>query len=335
MIVPTKHFVHLYLGLADRTNLTTSWSFTWNEETPLTHGIAKKWKTEHMTRIIRGCAVIAISFALHSSLAATEPAPTVSKATRDENGFLVHTVQSSFQAGVVKIRVLLPDKLDPTKKYTALYVLPVEALDENRYGDGFLEAKRKDLHNKHQLICVAPTFSHLPWYADHPTDKDIQQEAYLLKVVLQFIERKYSANPKREGRLLVGFSKSGWGAWTLLLRHPDVFHKAAAWDAPLMKAAPNQFGMGPIFGSQENFNRYEVTKLLAQRAELLRKQDRLVLTGHGGFREHHQQTHQLLEKLDIRHQYRDGPKRKHHWNSGWLEEAVDLLVENRTAANSQ
>jgi enterochelin esterase-like enzyme len=274
----------------------------------------------------RGTA-IAVFFLLIGSAAAREPAPTISNAIKDANGFLVHTVQSSFQTGTVKIRVLLPDNIEPSKKYTVLYVLPVEALDENRWGNGLLEVKQKGLHNKHGLICVAPTFSHLPWYADHPTDKGIQQEACLLKVVVPFIERTYSAVPKREGRLLVGFSKSGWGAWTLLLRHPNVFHKAAAWDAPLMKAAPNQFGMEPIFGSQENFEQYEVTTLLARRAELLRKMNRLVLTGHGGFREHHQQMHQLLEKLDIRHQYRDGPKRKHHWNSGWLEEAVDLLLD--------
>jgi enterochelin esterase-like enzyme len=290
---------------------------------------------EHQTlpkTVKRGCKIITVYFAILGSVAASEPATTISTAITDESGFLVHTVKSSLQAGTVKIRVLLPDKLDSSKKYPVLYVLPVEAGDENRYGNGLLEAKRKDLHNTYQLICVAPTFSHLPWYADHPTDKGIQQEAYFVKVVVPFVERTYAASAKREGRLLVGFSKSGWGAWTLLLRHPNVFHKAAAWDAPLMKAAPNQFGMGPIFGTQENFRRYEVTRLLAQRADLLRKTDRLVLTGYGGFREHHQQMHQLLEKLGIGHQYRDGPQQKHHWNSGWLEEAVDLLVERRKAA---
>ena len=209
---------------------------------------------EHQTlpkTVKRGCKIITVYFAILGSVAASEPATTISTAITDESGFLVHTVKSSLQAGTVKIRVLLPDKLDSSKKYPVLYVLPVEAGDENRYGNGLLEAKRKDLHNTYQLICVAPTFSHLPWYADHPTDKGIQQEAYFVKVVVPFVERTYAASAKREGRLLVGFSKSGWGAWTLLLRHPNVFHKAAVWDAPLMKAAPNQFGMGPIFRSEE------------------------------------------------------------------------------------
>ena len=213
-------------------------------------------------------------------------------------------------------------------KYPVLFILPVEARDGNRYGNGLVELKKADLQNKHGVICVAPTFSHLPWYADHPTDKTIRQEEYFLKVVVPFVDRQYPAIGRPEGRLLVGFSKSGWGAYTLLLRNPDVFGKAAAWDAPLMKEKPNQFGMGPIFGSQDNFKKYELISLFKQRADLLKKSKRLVLTGYGGFRPHHEQAHNLMQKLDIKCEYRDGPKRKHHWNSGWLPEAVALLMSN-------
>ena len=38
---------------------------------------------------------------------------------------------------------------------------------------------------------VAPTFSHLPWYADHPTKPEIRQETYFLKVVVPFIDKTY------------------------------------------------------------------------------------------------------------------------------------------------
>ena len=60
------------------------------------------------------------------------------------------------------------------------------------------------------------------------------------------------------GRLLLGFSKSGWGAFSLLLRHPDVFGRAAAWDAPLMMNKPGPYGSGDIFGTPENFARYQI-----------------------------------------------------------------------------
>ena len=139
--------------------------------------------------------------------AAAEAKPEISSARKDANGFLAHTVKSPFQSGTTKIRVLLPDRLDRSKRYPILFILPDESGDGNRYGDGLLEARKRGLHNKHSLICVAPTFSHVPWYADHPTDKEIRQETYFVKVVVPFVERTYPAIAKRDERLLVGLPK--------------------------------------------------------------------------------------------------------------------------------
>src|SRR5437773_1672793 len=80
----------------------------------------------------------------------------------------------------------------------------------------------------------------------------IRQETYFVKVVVPFVEKQYPAQAEPGGRLLVGFSKSGWGAYSLLLRHPDVFGKAAAWDAPLTMTRP-QYGMADIVGTPEQF----------------------------------------------------------------------------------
>lgn len=259
--------------------------------------------------------------------------PLVSDATLDEHGFQVHRVTSEYQAGETLIRVLLPDKFDANERLNVLYLLPVEANTEHRYGDGLVEAKKLDLANQHRLICVAPTFSHLPWYADHPTDKTIRQESYFLKVVVPTVEKLYPALAERDGRLLVGFSKSGYGAWSLLLRHPGLFAKAAAWDAPLMKTEPNQFGMGPIYGTPENFAPYRIDQLLRDRAERLRPKAgeqptaRLIQLGYGNFRDHHQRAEALLNELQIPHSYADGPKLEHTWHSGWLEEAVRRLMD--------
>src|SRR5262245_60349441 len=129
----------------------------------------------------------------------------------NEQGVSVHSVQCSFQHGNTQIRVLLPDAPKSDRKYPAIYVLPVEANNEARYGDGLAEVKKFDLQNKHQVIFIAPTFSHLPWYADHATNPAIRQEAYFLNVVVPFIEQTYPVEARQESRLLLGFSKSGWG----------------------------------------------------------------------------------------------------------------------------
>ncbi len=267
--------------------------------------------------------LLAIVLGVFSSTARADVDP---KPTIDANGFRVHRVMSEYQGGVTELKVLLPDRIEKGKRYPVIFVLPVEATNGKQFGNGLIEIKKHDLHNKFGVICVEVTFSHLPWYADHPTDAKIRQETHFLKVVLPFLEQHYPVLATRAGRLLLGFSKSGWGAFSLLLRHPDVFEKAVAWDAPLMMAMPNKYGMGDIFGSQENFEKYRLTKLLEARAKELGKEPRLAVLGYANFREHHQQAHALLNRLGIAHEYRDEKKSPHTWHSGWVEDGVRWLT---------
>jgi outer membrane protein assembly factor BamB len=254
-----------------------------------------------------------------------DDAVSISEAKKD-GGVLVHEVRSPYQAEPTQIRVLPPDKVEKGTQYPAVYVLPVEAGTENRYGDGLKEVQKLDLHNKLSAVFVAPTFSHLPWYADHPTKSEIRQESHLLKVIIPFVDKTYPVRAEADGRRLLGFSKSGWGAWSLLLRNPDVFGRAAAWDAPLMMDRPGKYGSGGVFGTPENFDGYRVSKLLEAQADKLQNGKRLVLLGYGNFRAEHEQAHALLDKLKIPHEYRDGPDRKHDWHSGWVKGAAELLL---------
>ncbi len=264
--------------------------------------------------------------ATSSSLAGESQRVEVTRAEKTERGVLVHDVESPFQAGKTKIYVVLPDKLSDGESLRVVYVLPVEAGDGNRWGDPLGEILKHDWCNKLRLICVVPTFSHLPWYADHPETPELRQETHLLRVVLPFVEKTYPAIAEPRGRLLVGFSKSGWGAFSLLLRHPDLFGRAAAWDAPMWMEWPSRYGSNDIFGTQENFNGYAIRNLVESRAKELAGQSRLVLLGYGNFRNDHQQLREHLLSQNVPHSYRDGPRRKHAWDSGWLPEAIELLV---------
>jgi hypothetical protein len=264
---------------------------------------------------------------LVGGLAVADDRPTtVSAAQRDADGFLVRSIQSPYQAGTTELRVLLPDPLEPGVRYPVVYILPVEARDGTRYGDGLREVKRRELHHRFRALFAAPTFSHLPWYADHPSEPEIRQESYFLKVVVPLVEAHYPARAEREGRFLLGFSKSGWGAFSLLLRHPDRFENAAAWDAPLAQERPDRFGMREVFGTQEAFEEYQIFGLLQRRAADLGTEPRLIVLGYGNFRDQHAQAHQRMEALKIAHVFRDGPKREHSWSSGWVPEAVELLL---------
>jgi len=278
------------------------------------------------------CAVLIASATLAATTAwAGEPDVKVRGPVKGDQGIIIWTVESPFQYGPNAIEVLLPDKMEPERKYPVLYVLPViPGRVGGEFGNSLLEIKRLDLANKHQVICVSPAFDRVPWYADHPTNPKIRQESYLLKVVLPLIEEKYPAIAAPEGRLLIGFSKSGWGAFTLLLRHPDVFGGAASWDAPMAGDKP-RYAMDVVVATQENFEKYHVMTLLEQRAELLKKQPRrLVLMGHDIFGAETEKVHQRMLALGIPHEYDNAVTVKHRWDTGWMEKAVERLMAPAT-----
>ena len=273
--------------------------------------------------------VLALAAAILGAAGGTCPAaePAVEGPESTEEGLLVYTVTSERLKGPNGVEVLLPDRMERERRYPVLYILPVNEGPRGRWGSGILEARRTDVHNRHGLICVAPAFDSTPWYADHPTDPHVRQETYFLNVVLPLVESRHPVLKKPRGRLLIGFSKSGWGAFSLLLRHPDLFGKAAAWDAPLVEERPEKFGMRSIFGTEENFAQYRITSLLEARVPYLRRgPPRLVLGGYSGFRNDMDKAHAQMQALGIPHVFDTTTQRAHRWDSGWFAETVARLV---------
>src|SRR5687767_8920044 len=109
----------------------------------------------------------------------------------DEPAWRVHPLESPYQAGRTEVRALLPTTLETGRRYPVVYVLPVEAGKESRYGDGLREIQERGLPDKYRVIFAAPTFSQLPWYADHASDPAIRQETYFVQVVVPLVDKTY------------------------------------------------------------------------------------------------------------------------------------------------
>lgn len=248
------------------------------------------------------------------------------------------SLASEFQRGPNPVEVLLPDSFDPARRYATLYVLPVEAGVGGEFGDGLQTLRQADLHNRHDLICVMPAFDTIPWYAAHATDPSIRHERYILDALIPTIESLYPTTARPQDRLLLGFSKSGWGALTLLLRNPATFGCAASWDAPLMLDLPHfgYYGTADHFGTRENFAHYLPQHLLRVHAPLFQDRRRIVLLGSclfgpeplNTFRDAHHTAaaHDLMTRLGIAHDYSDVLPAPHAWHPDWLVPAVTRLA---------
>lgn len=240
--------------------------------------------------------------------------------------YLQYTVRSSRQMLETTIRVLEPDSLDAIERPRILYLLPSTPELSHRSGDGLDEVLAHDLHNQHGLVTVAPTFSEWPWMTDLPDQQMFQQVLYFLEDVVGFIDRQYPKLP----RVLMGYSKGGSAALQLLLRYPELFHAAAAFDSPIMKEQPDQWEMPYYWPNPEHYRNFAIPHLLRTRGHLLGQEPRIALYGYGNFGKHapdwtydHLSAgHELMDELSIPHWYDNSTRREHRWDSGWLPEAL-------------
>ena len=308
-------------------------------------------KSRSLTRYPGAIAAVIL---LASVMHAAEPAAQGQKEMEIEPGAMIgapvfkverkvwsYSVSSPYLNGKNEVEVLLPDTFEKTRKYRVLYVLPVEKGIGGHFGDGLQEMRKADVQNRHSVICVTMAFDGTPWYGAHATDPKIRHEEHILRVVVPLVESRYPTLGTREGRLLLGFSKSGWGAFSLILRNPDIFGYACSWDAPLMVDWPGSWGIKEHFGTQENFEKYQVSKLFEKRAAFFKERPRLVLLGEFLFgpggrlpdkRGHTVLAHERMTALGIQHVYRDDLRVHHQWTTdrgvdqGWEKPAVEALM---------
>jgi len=245
-----------------------------------------------------------------------------------------HRISSPYQASETTLRVLSPDQIVEGRLYRTLYVLPVREESDERHGQGLQEIRDLDIPNRYDVICIAPAFSEMPWYNDHASDSERQDESHLLKTIIPFVEANYPVRTDAEGELLLGFSKSGWGALSLLLRHPDTFGKAAAWDTGIrvdlgpIEEADRTERMMQFWGSAENFAHYRLSNLVKSHGSKLGPNARIFYYVPAGVRAAGgAKLHQLMIENELPHRYLFEPPRRHSWTSGWIPESVEFLLQ--------
>ena len=135
-------------------------------------------------------------------------------------------------------------------------------------------------------------------------------------------------------RWLIGFSKSGNGALSLILRHPHVFSAAAAWDAPAQFTDMSAF---PGHG-REFRNRSELRSLrdpdagARSSAEAFAQRNRIWISGdQSAWTVHMVQLDQQMNQAGVLHTFVQGGSAAHSWFSGWLNGAVIALDANAAA----
>jgi len=167
--------------------------------------------------------VIATLFACCALQAQPEQRPQPSTAPLPE-GLQTVEFYSPAVARSMKFDIVLPPDYDTSEKqYPVLYLLHGMMQNYTVWGRNLGAAFYA--RNLRDLILVMPDGGNT-WfvnYASSATGKRDLWEDHLVKDVIGFVDTNFRTIPSREGRAIAGLSMGGFAAFSIGLRHPDMF----------------------------------------------------------------------------------------------------------------
>ncbi len=287
---------------------------------------------------VLGCVLC--SSLLAGQVSADPPDTFATAIGTDENGVEYYQVTSQYNGGTHVLRVLEPDNPAPGVPHSFLYVLPVQPELDNTFGDGLETIRGLDAQNTYNVTVIAPSFGSWPWYADHASDPNYRYESFMALELQPWVEARLTQRHRgrcTEQHWLLGFSKSGYGAISLLLKHPDLFTLGAFWDFPANMLDYRAFGAASNYGTQENFDvnyRLSATFLETYKDPFL-DSNRIWINGFGVFQTSLTDFDALLTSAGIQHSTAVEIARTHSWTSGWVPDALEGLADLSSDLNRQ
>ena len=127
--------------------------------------------------------------------------------------------------------------------------------------------------------------------------------------------------------VLVGFSKSGLGAWNLARSIPDIVSATIIFDAPVAREHLPPWGTDAFYANDTEWQRDLPANTIQSFASAMPTSHQLVLISGEGFHDEMRTLSQALDEAGLAHAFLPRPHMKHHWNSGWIEEGLNTLLE--------
>ncbi len=130
-----------------------------------------------------------------------------------------------------------------------------------------------------------------------------------------------------ESIILVGFSKSGLGAWNIARSIPDRIAGTIIFDAPVACDNLPPWGTDAFYANDAAWRKDLPVGTIQAFAEAMPRAHQLVLISGANFHEEMCMLSQALSKSGVLHVFLPHPNMEHHWNSGWIEEGLNKLLE--------
>jgi len=127
--------------------------------------------------------------------------------------------------------------------------------------------------------------------------------------------------------VLIGFSKSGLGAWNIARAIPDRVAATIIFDAPVARLQLPPWGTRPFYADDAEWRQDLPILTTGAFQAAMRADHRLILISGEHFHTEMEALSEALGKGGMKHVYLPCPEMKHRWDGGWIEEGLSRLAE--------
>lgn len=235
--------------------------------------------------------------------------------------------EAEFDLVKYRIDVIKPTGWSSSGSYPVVYALPALLRASEDVAADFIAG---DYSNTYGCVVVIPYFKGTtqPWYG-LKDDNTIDEHAFTADVLTAFATEFLAGNPSRETQLLIGYSKSANGAYSLILRNPTKFGYACGWDGPWTIDYASQaatLGIDASFGTEAQWLLYDPYTILAANVASVNDKKRLVLLGYESWQSDQPEMQTLLNNNSIEFDYNATDTNDHSWGGGWLNDGMSRLM---------
>ena len=128
--------------------------------------------------------------------------------------------------------------------------------------------------------------------------------------------------------VLVGFSKSGLGAWNIARTIPELVSGTIIFDVPVAYEDCPCLGTGSFYEDNASWQKDLPIHTVREFQAATGKTHRLVLISGEAFHEQMCALSHAMTRIGLDHAFLPRPHMKHHWNSGWIEEGLNEMAES-------
>jgi len=133
--------------------------------------------------------------------------------------------------------------------------------------------------------------------------------------------------------ILVGFSKSGLGAWNIARAIPDLVSTTIIFDAPVTREQLPSWDARPFYADNAAWLADLPSRTIRDFHSAMPTTHQLILISGEGFHEEMCTLSLALDEAGLAHAFLPRPHMKHHWNSGWIEEGLIKSLEHSPAGD--